>query len=225
MLAKNNSSVIYRQGIILRTNLPLSNPPDKVAILFHGWNGDENSMQIFFPDLPEDIAIIAPRAFHRTNEGGYTWARSLTSWSIIEENTRSPLPDLMDSVQRINQNLDSWLKYFSLEPREIFIAGFSQGGALALLLGLSYPLKYNRIACLSGYLPAGFELISSLQSLLTNKILITHGSQDEIIPVDNARATVQRLMASGLDVDYCEDNSRHKIGIHCRSKLAAFFKD
>jgi phospholipase/carboxylesterase len=223
MPAVNNSFVYYHQGTIFRSNLSLGQQASKVCLLLHGWNGDENSMQIFFSNLPEDMGIIAPRAFYPTNENGYTWASSMTSWSIIQSNQRSPLDELNDSAEILVNHLYSWLKFLTIDPSTLYVAGFSQGGAMALLLGLLYPLMFSRIACLSGFLPAGIENGLPDQIIKSRKILVTHGTQDEIIPVEKARDSVSRLSVLGFDVEYCEDNIGHKIGIGCRKKFGKFF--
>ena len=114
MLEKNDPATVTLDNIVFRTNLPLPVPVNKCCIFFHGWNGSENSMQLFFSDLPENMGYFAPRAFFPTREGGYTWAGSLIEFNAIQENKRSPLDELLGSVRQINTKLAVWFKYFNI---------------------------------------------------------------------------------------------------------------
>ena len=224
MLDMNNSAVFYHQGTIFRSNISQGQKSQKACLLFHGWNGDENAMRIFFSNLPDDMSIIAPRAFYPTNENGFSWAPSLTRWAEIESNQRSSMVELKESAVNIANQLNSWFGLVGIHPEILYVAGFSQGGAMALILGLLYPSLFNRIACLSGFLPEGIENNLPDPLLVSRKILLTHGSQDEIIPVEKARNAVTRLSRLGFEVDYCEDKMGHKIGVECRKKFSQFLK-
>ena len=99
------------------------------------------------------------------------------------------------------------------EISNIFIAGFSQGGALALHLGLHGRINYSGIIGLSTYLP----LHDRLQTCAPDRIrrlnlLMQHGSEDEIIPLSYARLSRDRLINAGAQVIWDEYPIGH--GIH-----------
>ena len=219
----NNSNVFYHQGLVFRSNLTPDRPVNKLCLLLHGWDGDENSMQIFFSDFPEDVGLIAPRAPHKTKEKGYTWAYSLTDWSIIQSTPHSHHEELIESAGNLVGAVDIWARFFGIAPDKIYAAGFSQGGAMSLILGLLYPGIFKRVACLSGFLPEGIESDLPAHSENLPAVLMTHGTLDEIIQIEKARETFRRLQNLGMDVDFCEDRIGHKIGVECRKKLGAFF--
>jgi len=223
MPGANNSTVLYNQGQIFRTNIPSHHAVTKIGLLLHGWNGDENSMQIFFSDFPDNVGLIAPRAPYPTSENGFTWAPSLTNWAFIKSAQPSQLSELMTSAAALVENLKTWTSFLNCKVDTFYVAGFSQGGAMALLLGLIYPSIFNKTACLSGFLPQGVE--DELAHLPTSSanFLMTHGTMDEIIPVERAIDTYRRLNNLGIEVDYCEDHIGHKIGLECRYKLKSFF--
>ena len=222
MPVKNDSTVILHQNVLLRVSR--TNPSSqKLCLLLHGWNGDENSMQIFFSNLPEEYALIAPRAFYPTVEGGYTWAPSLTQWTRIPEKEPLALDELIQSSRRIYELLPQWIKFLDLNISEVALVGFSQGAALSLLLGFLSTSDFKRIACLSGFLPDGFENRLETTNIKNKDILIAHGTQDEIIPVEKARKMSKQLSEMGANVSYCEDKIGHKTSLSCRKKLESFF--
>jgi phospholipase/carboxylesterase len=223
MPGANNSTVLFHQGHIFRTNITSHHKITKVGLLLHGWNGNENAMQIFFSDFPKNVGLIAPRAPFPTNENGYTWAPSLTDWSIIKSSQRLPLGELKISAANLVENLKGWMKFLNCEATTFYVAGFSQGGAMALLLGLLYPAIFSRTACLSGFLPDETENEISNKPANDSSFLVTHGTLDEIVSIEKGRETYTRLKDLGLQVDYCEDQIGHKIGVECRKKLGTFF--
>jgi phospholipase/carboxylesterase len=224
MPEKKTDAVILHQGFIFKTNLLASKSPENIVILIHGWNGNENSMNIFIQDIPDTIGFIAPRGFYPTQERGYTWAPSLVKWEVIQESKRSSLSELLTSVKIFKDQLENWFNFLTVKPETIDLVGFSQGGALSLLLGLSYPELFNRIACISGFLPVGYKDVIKMNWDYKNKILVSHGLSDEIIPVEVARSTTKNLSALGFDVEYCEENAGHKISSECRNKLRHFLQ-
>ncbi len=107
------------------------------------------------------------------------------------------------------QLLKDWL--LSLEestevPLErTFLAGFSQGGAMVLDVGLSLPLK--GLCCLSGYLhsPPDFNTDT------LPPVFIAHGTEDDRVPIQAAQKTQEILLAMGANVDYHEFAMGHEI--------------
>jgi len=86
-----------------------------------------------------------------------------------------------------------------------FLAGFSQGGAMVLDVGLSLPLK--GLCCLSGYLhsPPDFNTDT------LPPVFIAHGTEDDRVPIQAAQKTQEILLAMGATVDYHEFSMGHEI--------------
>ena len=106
------------------------------------------------------------------------------------------------------QQLTDWLK--SLESRtgvplsRTILAGFSQGGAMTLDVGLTLPLA--GLVCLSGYLQTKPEphLGKSFPP-----VLIAHGRQDGMVPLSAAQSARDTLKALGVPVKYQEFDMGH----------------
>jgi predicted esterase len=65
-----------------------------------------------------------------------------------------------------------------------------------------------------------------LQKPLAGKnIFVAHGSQDQVIPLDRARASLALLEQAGAQVAYCEDEVGHKLGSICLRGLERYLQD
>lgn len=217
MPTNRESITYYHNGWIFKTYSPVQNKGGEVYLLLHGFTGDENSMDVFVRSLPIYGWIVAPRAPFPGKEKGYSWA------------TRHP--DLIDSKEEILETLEklwiqfqSWKEILGIHGQPVVNPiGFSQGGAMALLLTLLKPFELGKTACLSGFLPDWAEELIQSQSLMGKEFLITHGSQDEIIPVARAREISSILCKYGAVVNSCEAPTGHKLSLECFKKLEQFF--
>jgi phospholipase/carboxylesterase len=93
-------------------------------------------------------------------------------------------------------------KQNGIKPENIVLAGFSQGGAIALHTGLRYPDKLAGILVLSGYLPLAETLIiDAHQSNASTHIFMAHGNNDPVISPDLAISSKQKLLELGYSVN------------------------
>ncbi len=99
-----------------------------------------------------------------------------------------------------------------IQPGHIVLAGFSQGGALALQAGLRYPEKLAGIMVLSAYLPAPQTLASEAnRANRTTPIFMAHGSNDSVIPMMLAATSKRQLIDSGYAVEWHEYRMAHTV--------------
>jgi predicted esterase len=87
------------------------------------------------------------------------------------------------------------------------VCGFSDGASLALALGLSNGDLFQRVIAFSpGFIPSGVEKTGM------PRIFISHGTRDEILPIENAsRPLVSRLKRGGYDVTFREFDGPHGV--------------
>ncbi len=85
----------------------------------------------------------------------------------------------------------------------IFLAGFSQGGAMALQTGLRYSEKLAGILALSTFLPLADSLILEASSVNRRiPIFMAHGSVDPVVPFQFAKYSCEHLKELGYPVDW-----------------------
>ena len=94
----------------------------------------------------------------------------------------------------------------------IVLAGFSQGGAIALYTALRYPSRLAGVLALSCYLPMAAEVETERHSANASvPIFMAHGEFDDVVAVNFARGSRKRLHTMGYDVDWREYPMAHSV--------------
>ncbi len=101
--------------------------------------------------------------------------------------------------------------------------GFSQGAALTYAWSLLQADKIIDFACLSGFMPEGVDGIVQNHPLSGKQCYVTHGTEDELVPVEKARHAVDVLENAGAKVTYCEEDVGHKLSATCFRGMQKFF--
>jgi phospholipase/carboxylesterase len=110
-------------------------------------------------------------------------------------------------------------------PERIVIAGFSQGGAVALQLALREPRSLAGAVGLSTYLPlAGTLMEEASPANRRLPIFLAHGNADPVIPLAFGRATRQRLLTAGYDVEWHEYPMAHGVNLEEIADLAQWLR-
>lgn len=136
------------------------------------------------------------------------------AWYALE---KSDYAGLAESRQKLKDWLLSLEKEIGIPLSQTVLAGFSQGGAMTLDVGLSLPLA--GICSLSGYLhslPQGGEH--------SPPVLIVHGKQDQVVPLKLAQQARDELGKLGIEVDYHEFNMGHEIQPEVLTIIHSFIK-
>lgn len=172
------------------------------VIWMHGLGADGFD---FIPLVPElrlpSTTFIFPHADTRpvTINGGMVmraWYDIFTLDRLVEEDQAG----LMASRQQVHALIDM-LRAEGVDSRNIVLAGFSQGGVMALLTGLSYEYPLKAILALSCYLPLNAEwpgLMSAANK--TTPIFMVHGTGDEVLPCRLSEQHAALLRQLGCDV-------------------------
>jgi phospholipase/carboxylesterase len=89
-----------------------------------------------------------------------------------------------------------------IPPHRVVLAGFSQGGAIALHAGLRYPEKLAGIIALSTYLPLRAAAGEFHAANRATPIFMAHGSLDPVVPAVLGEESAKFLSESGYDVEF-----------------------
>jgi phospholipase/carboxylesterase len=73
-------------------------------------------------------------------------------------------------------------------------------------------------------MPSGMEEIIAKRPLAGKPMFISHGTQDNMVPIDRARASMSLLEQAGAQVTYCESEVGHKVSADCLRGLELFFE-
>jgi phospholipase/carboxylesterase len=120
-------------------------------------------------------------------------------------------PGIHDSARRIEGLVAAEVDR-GLAPSQLILAGFSQGGAMALHVGLRHPTRLGGLLVLSTYLPLARTVAAEASPAgRGTPVFFGHGTQDELIPVARARGARDALVALGCPVEYREYPIGHTV--------------
>ncbi|HUP30669.1 MAG TPA: alpha/beta fold hydrolase [Usitatibacter sp.] len=155
--------------------------------------------------LPEGTAIrfIFPHAPVQpvTINGG----AEMRAWYDIAMNDISRLPDeggIRESQGAVERLIAREIGR-GVDASRIVLAGFSQGGAIALQVGLRHANRLAGIVALSTYLPLGESLDAEASSAnRATPIFMAHGTEDTIVPLKLAELSRSELKRRGYDIEW-----------------------
>jgi phospholipase/carboxylesterase len=194
-------------------------PSPRLLLLIHGLTGDENSMWVFTRDLPAHYWMVAPRAPHLSQmpQGGYSWYGSRS-----ESEDLPALEQLKPAVETLLTLVDAYCASVGLDGSTFDVVGFSQGAAMSSLLAFLYPERIGRVGILAGFVPGGLEELISQRPVEGKPFFVAHGTKDETVSIDRARASIGILERAGANVTFCEDEVGHKVSLTCLRALRKF---
>jgi phospholipase/carboxylesterase len=217
----NDTSLTIFQGWTLRIRESTEASP-RLLVLIHGLSGDENSMWVFAHDLPSRYWIVAPRGPHAAlpTLGGYSWRPPQ-----FENLDQFPLDLIRSTSEAVIHLVDEYSASVGLDASVFDLMGFSQGAAVSSALAFLYSKRIGKVGILAGFVPSGLESLVSQHPVEGKPFFVVHGTRDERVPIERARASTKILEQAGANVTYCEDNVGHKVSVTCLRALKRFFKD
>ena len=173
-----------------------------LLLLLHGYGSNEEDLFSFASELPDEYFVVSARAPYDMMYGSFAWyAINFDS----DENKFSDIGQAKLSRDLIAKFIDELIENYPIDAKKVTLIGFSQGSILSYAVALSYPEKVQRLVAMSGYLNTeiavdGFEN-NNFSDL---KIYASHGTVDQVIPVDWARKTPAILDTLGISCVYKE---------------------
>ena len=171
--------------------------PTQVMMLLHGWGADGNDLV----DLTQPFSLRFPGMAFFVPNGPDPCKINLSGREWFDIDDRVAGPDCAAPV--INAAIGALLSVFRLTESVLVLAGFSQGGMMALHCGLRLQPAPAAIISFSGALLRHDDL--SLKSDTTYPpVQLVHGSADEVVPCSLMNEAVQILSPLGVVVDSVE---------------------
>ncbi len=210
--------------------------PAGSVIRLHGLGADGHDFEPIVSELqlPDSLPLrfVFPHAPVRpvTINGGMAmraWYDILSldrGGPVDEEGIRASGDTLNGLIEREQQR--------GMEPRRVVVAGFSQGGAIALHAALRYPQRLAGLMALSTYLPlqSVFEAEVAGSATAANQdipLFMAHGSFDPVLPMQLGTTSAELLRHSGFDVEWHEYPMAHAVCaeeiVHIRDWLLSVF--
>ncbi|MDH3534246.1 MAG: alpha/beta hydrolase [Gammaproteobacteria bacterium] len=183
--------------------------PDSSVIWLHGLGADGHDFEPIVPELRLDpglnIRFVFPHApmMPVTINQGFV----MRAWYDIRAADIGAETDekgIRASAELVDDMIEAEMAA-GIAPERIVLAGFSQGGAVALQAGLRFKKRLAGIIGLSTYLPLDDTLESEKSDVNADiPILLAHGSADPVVPVELAYRSLKKLEQEGYEVDWHE---------------------
>ena len=196
--------------------------PVATILIMHGLGADGNDFVPIAQQL--DLSPVGPVRFlfpfapviPVTINGGMAmpaWYDILTSDLVRREDEAG-----LRSSQASIEALITHEKSRGMPANRIVVAGFSQGCAMALMVGLRHTETLAGIVGLSGYLPiADKTALEHSQASLQTPIFMAHGMHDGVVMLPRATASRDALKAMGYTVDWHDYPMEHSV---CPQEIA-----
>lgn len=190
------------------------NQPATAAIIWlHGLGADGNDFVPVVPQLDVDelaVRFIFPHAPSRPisiNNGMVMpgWY-DITSMDIT-------LGEDEEGIEASSRAVEAWIEHEragGIAPERIILAGFSQGGAIALHTGLRSPHRLGGIMALSSYLPL-HQRLGAERSHANLPIFMGHGSYDPVISITAGERSRTRLQRHHYAVEWHDYPMEHSV--------------
>ncbi len=190
--------------------------PEAAVIWLHGLGADGHDFEPIVPELElaRPVRFVFPHAPIRPvtiNQG-----MRMRAWYDILQLGGGPEDEAgLRASQKLTEEL---IRAQELPANRIVLAGFSQGGAIVLLTGLRYPERLAGVMALSTYLPlAGTLAAERSEANRATPILMAHGRDDELIPMQRAQASRDYLQKLGYAVEWHDYPMPHSV---CAPEIA-----
>ncbi|OIR19658.1 carboxylesterase 2 [mine drainage metagenome] len=202
--------------------LETGNTPRYSIIWLHGLGADGED---FVPiaeelELPAAVRYVFPHAPMRpvTINGGYVmraWYDILNGAATAEIAANIGRQEDAEGIRASRLLVESLIaqeKQRGIAAKNIYLAGFSQGGAVVLHTGLRHNEPLGGILALSAYLPLPQTLpVEAAASARQTPIFMAHGQDDPVIPHAFGRASAEALLRQGYSLEWHDYRMPHSV--------------
>lgn len=180
-----------------------------LLVLMHGVGSNEDDLFGLAGMVPAPFHVLSLRAPYRMGPNAHAWFE----FSVEPDGRRSiNEPQEVASRALVAQTVDAAARQLGVPAERVVVGGFSQGGIMALTLLLTRP------AALQGALVLHSRLLSQAlpqsapaAALAGKQLWVSHGVQDNVIPVASAHAIRDHVSVLPLALTYREYQSLHEL--------------
>jgi phospholipase/carboxylesterase len=177
--------------------------------------GDTPGIRFVFPHAPE-ISV--------TCNGGYVMRAWYDIISLEPSSRQVDEAGILQSRQMIRALIERENQR-GIPSRRIFLAGFSQGGAIAYTAALTHPESLAGVIAMSTYLPSQRLLIEEAAAAnRATPIFAAHGSEDDVVSIQLGLQARDYLQQSGYPLEWSEYPMPHAICIEEIQSIGAWLR-
>ena len=233
-MIETTSEKIADLNCVVVTSKPVVTPK-AIVILCHGFGASATDLMPLAqemiqldPTLAEAVFIFpgAPLELDPAFDARAWWmidveelqrAQMTGEFRKLRESSPDALPERRQQISAI---IDHFRKQFDLPASQVCIGGFSQGSMLTTDVALHYPEQLGGLIVWSGTLLNETVWTQAAQRAEKLNVMVTHGSEDTILPLAGAEALRDMLTAAGHSVKYAEFRGPHTIPMEALTMAA-----
>jgi polyhydroxybutyrate depolymerase len=186
----NESITVGDKKRVFRLVVPKSvdlSRPAPLVVAFHGMGVDSKDFMPAYSKLDDLAREMKFILVYPQRDGG--------SWGLHPDKVTADLA-FFDAL------LDHLKKAYRVDPARIYALGMSNGGYFAHLVGKERSKVVAAVASHSG--PLGLQTIGGIKAERKFPVMIVHGDQDKLLPVEWARENKEKYTREGHEVKYVE---------------------
>lgn len=180
-----------------------------LVILLHGRGAEAKTIFSIQGMLDPRFHVISITAPYASGIGGHEWfqPREDAGEKEIDDSER-----FGEAESLLTEDIERHLDRVKGSRSPLFLWGFSQGAAMALIVGLRGTLKVTGIVPMSGFLPS--PVAERWRNWNTAfHALLAHGTNDEVLPIESSRMTQAFLESKGIPVEFYAYRGPHKMSL------------
>jgi phospholipase/carboxylesterase len=182
--------------------------PPPLLLLLHGIGSYEGDLMALAPYLDGRFFVVGARAPLTMGPDSYGWYRA----------DFSPVRKVIDPKEPLRSRaiilhfVDELIEAYHLDPRGAYLMGFSQGAIMSIGVALIRPQWLAGVVAMSGRLLPGsiFDQVEP-EALKGLPILVVHGTEDPVLPIENGRQIRDTLETLPVDLTYREYRMGHQV--------------
>lgn len=193
-------------------------PADKLLIGLHGWGANAEDLAMLADYLPlTGYHMVFPDAPfpHPYNPVGRMWYSFPPDYDFQTPHDFAQQMDLQASRLQLREWFTALSQEIGIPLQKTVLIGFSQGGAMALDVGLQLP--FAGVVVLSGYLHSAPAPHQDL-----GPILVVHGRLDQVVPIQKAQETKDALNTLPVNASFREFDMGHEISPQALQQVQHF---
>ncbi len=196
-------------SVFLPTRVASARPP--VLVLLHGFGSNER-------DLLGLGASLDPRFDLYSLRGPLTLGPERFAWYPLTFTPDGPTHDPAEA-ERSRLRLITFLQDLQKTGADVYLLGFSQGTIMSLSIALTEPGLIKGVVAISGRVLPDLEPVSGRPS---PRVLLLHGTADQVLPYRHALATEATLKAAGVPYEFQSFDAGHEISAPMRAAVATW---
>lgn len=182
---------------------------NKILIAIHGIGSNEEDLLPVAEEIAPDALVISLRSPNKMGIDAYSFFHvefratgNIHDWEDVKKNFALLENELLGIEKR-----------FQIPLKDMAVMGFSQGSIMTMGLLLQSPLEIGHYLCFSGRTLAEFADFGLKNPSLgaRRKLFLTHGVEDNVLPVEKGRESLKIVQQIGADVTYSEFMGGHGI--------------